>query len=155
MLGEGVAQSLARIAIHLVFSTKNRERWLDDSLRPELFGYMATVGRGLGCEVFRIGGVADHVHLAIDLGRTVRVADFVKRVKQASSVWLKERSSGHRGFEWQAGYGAFSVGQSQLARLVDYIDHQEEHHRKVGFREEYLRLLEKYGLPTDERYLWD
>ena len=116
---------------------------------------MATVGRGLGCEVFRIGGVADHVHLAIDLGRTVCVADFVKRVKQASSVWLKEQSAVHRGFEWQAGYGAFSVGQSQLPKLVEYIERQEEHHRRLNFREEYVGLLDKYGLSGDERYLWD
>jgi REP element-mobilizing transposase RayT len=155
MLGQGVAQSLARIAIHLVFSTKNRERWLHDAFRPELFGYMATVGRNLGCEVFRVGGVADHVHLAIDLGRTRCVADFVKQVKQSSSVWMKERSTSCRGFEWQAGYGAFSVGQSQLPKLVEYIGRQEEHHRRVGFREEYLGLLEKYGLSGDERYLWD
>jgi len=85
--------------------------------------------------------VTDHVHLAIDLGRTVCVADFAKRIKQASSVWLKEQSREHHRFEWQAGYGAFSVGQSQLPKLIEYIDNQEEHHRKVGFREEYLRLL--------------
>lgn len=122
-------QSLSRILIHVVFSTKNREPSLSNSVRPGLFGYLAAVGRDLGCEVFRVGGVADHVHLAIDLGRTVAIAEFVKKVKQTSSVWLKEQPDGPRHFEWQAGYGAFSVGQSQLDALLGYIEKQEERHR--------------------------
>ncbi|BCU76534.1 IS200/IS605 family transposase [Luteolibacter sp. LG18] len=148
-------QSLARVLLHLVFSTKNRERWLDAPLRPALYGYMAAVGRDLGCEVFRIGGVDDHVHLAIDLGRTVSVSEFVKKVKQTSSVWLKEQSRPHAAFEWQRGYGSFSIGQSQLARLIEYIDGQEDHHRKIGFADEYRALLRKYKMQGDERFMWD
>ena len=102
-----------------------------------------------------MGGVEDHVHLAIDLARTVTVADFVKRVKQAGAVWLKEQPGGFRAFEWQAGYGAFSVGQSQLEKLLVYIEGQEEHHRRVTFKEEYVALLGKYGLTGDDRYLWE
>ncbi len=128
---------------------------MSPAIRPALFGYLASVGRDLGCEVFRVGGVADHVHLAVDLSRTVTVADFVKKVKQTSSMWIKEQSGGPRRFEWQAGYGAFSVGQSQLQGLVDYIDGQEEHHRKRTFQEEYRALLTKYGVEADERYVWD
>jgi REP element-mobilizing transposase RayT len=150
-----MSQSLSRLLVHLVFSTKHREPWLDDALRPSLFAYMAEVGRELGCEVFRVGGMADHVHLAIDLSRTVTTADFVKKVKQTSNVWLKRESKRHDGFEWQAGYGVFSLGPSQLSRLTDYIDRQEEHHRRHSFQEEYLALLGKYGVTPDERYLWD
>lgn len=80
---------------------------MDAAFRPKLFAYIAAVGRDLGCEVFRVGGVADHVHMAIDLARTVSVADFVKKVKQTSSIWMKEQT-GNPTFEWQAGYGAFS-----------------------------------------------
>ncbi len=148
-------QSLARILVHVVFSTKNREPVLYSEVRPPLFGYLAAVGRDLGCEVFRVGGVADHVHMAIDLGRTVAIADFAKKVKQTSSVWLKEQSGGPRHFEWQVGYGAFSVGQSQLAVLVRYVDRQEAHHRKQTFQEEYRKLLAKYGVEADERFVWD
>ena len=148
-------QSLARILVHVVFSTKHREPVLSPEIRPKLHAYQATVGRELGCEVFRVGGVADHVHLAIDLGRTMAVATFVRKVKQTSSVWLKEQSGGPRHFEWQAGYGSFSVGQSQLDALLEYVSNQEEHHRKVTFQDEYRALLGKYGIEADERYVWD
>jgi putative transposase len=89
------------------------------------------------------------------LSRTITVADFVKKVKQTSNVWLKQQSRCHAGFEWQAGYGAFSVGRSQLSKLTDYIDRQEEHHRRLSFKDEYLSLLAKYGVTSDKRYLWD
>lgn len=148
-------QSLSRILVHVVFSTKNREPSLSTAVRPALFGYLAAVGRDVGCEVFRVGGVADHVHLAIDLGRTVAIADFVKKVKQTSSVWLKEQSGGPGHFEWQAGYGSFSVGQSQLNALLRYIDRQEVRHRKETFQDEYRALLARYGTTPDERYVWD
>jgi REP element-mobilizing transposase RayT len=107
------------------------------------------------CEVFRVGGVEDHVHLAIDLSRTVTISEFVKRVKQASSVWLKEQAGIRGDFEWQAGYGAFSLGQSQLGDLLNYIDRQEEHHRTRSFQEEYRVLLTRFGVEADERYVWD
>jgi REP element-mobilizing transposase RayT len=99
--------------------------------------------------------VADHVHLAVDLARTVTLADPVKKVKQTSSVWIKEQPGGSKSFEWQVGYGAFSIGQSQLAALLEYIGTQEEHHRTKTFQEGYLILLAKYGMQGDERYLWD
>ncbi len=148
-------QSLSRILLHIVFSTKNREPWLDAEIRPRAFSYLAEIGRNLGCEVYRVGGAADHVHLAVLLTRTLPVADFVQKVKRTSSVWIKDHGSRHGGFSWQAGYGAFSLGISQLAALTCYIDGQEEHHRKVGFQEEYRKFLMKYGVEFDERYLWD
>lgn len=148
-------QSLARLIVHVVFSTKNRSRVLTDQIQPYLFAYLATVGRDLNCEVFRVGGVDDHVHLAIDLARTVSIAEFVKRIKQSSSVWMKGQPGVSSNFEWQAGYGAFSVGQSQLEGLVKYIEGQQEHHRARSFQEEYRDLLAKYGINPDERYVWD
>ena len=154
-LSSGMPQSLSRILVHVVFSTKNREPMISPALRPALFGYLAAVGRDTGCEVFRVGGVSDHVHLAIDLGRTVSIAEFVKKVKQTSSLWIKEQPDGPRHFEWQAGYGAFSVGQSQLDALLVYIERQEERHRKETFQEEYRALLARYGTTVDERYVWD
>ena len=149
-----MSQSLARILIHIVFSTKNREAMISDSIRPGLFAYIATVGRDLGCEVFRAGGMPDHVHLAVSLGRTLSIAEFVKKVKQTSSMWMKETGHSTR-FEWQAGYGAFSIGESQLAALVRYIEGQAEHHLVRTFQEEYRAMLAKYGIAGDERYLWD
>jgi putative transposase len=149
-----MAQSLARILIHIVFSTKNREKLLSNDVRTGAFAYMATVGRDMNCEVFRVGGMADHVHLAISLNRTVSTAEFVKKVKQTTSVWMKEHG-GCGDFEWQAGYGAFSIGEWQLPALVRYVENQESHHRVRTFQEEYRELLGKYGVESDERYLWD
>ncbi len=148
-------QSLSRILLHLVFSTKNRELWLDADFRPVVFAYIAEVGRDAGAIVYRVGGMADHVHVALELPRTMAVADFVKKLKSTSSVWIKEHGKNHAGFSWQAGYGVFSLGASQLQMLTDYIDQQEEHHRRKGFREEYLSFLSKYDVAYDERYLWD
>ena len=100
--------------VHEVFSTKYRTPFLTIGVRPRLFASLATVGRDMSCEVFRVGAVEDHMHLAVDLARTVSVAEFVKRVKQASSVWMKRQPGVSPDFEWQAGYGAISLGQSSL-----------------------------------------
>lgn len=148
-------QSLSRILLHVIFSTKDREPWLDAEIRPRAFAYLAEIGRDMGCEVYRVGGTADHVHMAILLTRTLTVADFVKKVKGASSVWIKRNGRSHAGFSWQVGYGAFSLGASQLAVLTRYIDRQEEHHRVKGFQEEYLEFLEKYDVAYDERFVWE
>jgi putative transposase len=148
-------QSLSRILLHLVFSTKNRERFLDAAIRPRMSAYLAEVGREMGCEVYRVGGVSDHVHLAIQLSRTITVADFTKKLKVTSSVWIKDQGAGYQGFSWQAGYGVFSLGASQLSALIAYIDGQEDHHRVKGFQEEYREFLLKYGVEYDERYVWD
>ena len=148
-------QSLSRILLHVIFSTKDREPWLTPQIRDRAFAYLSEVGRDVGCEVYRVGGVADHVHLAIQQSRTVTVADFVQKVKQTSSVWIKEHGEHCAGFAWQAGYGAFSLGASQLQGLTDYIDRQEKHHEKRGFKDEYREFLKKYQIDYDEKYVWD
>ena len=147
-------QSLSKIYIHTVFSTKNREPFLsDDALRDELHAYMGGIAKKLDCYPIRIGGTADHVHLLTVLARTRAVADFVKEVKRVSSAWLREK--GISGFKWQAGYARFSVSQSRLERVEKYVEGQPEHHRSVGFRDELRRFFEKHGLKFDERYVWD
>jgi len=148
-------QSLSRVLLHVVFSTKHRQPLIAKELRPPLYGYLASVGREMGCEIYRIGGVADHVHLAVELSRTITIADLVKKLKQTSSAWIKTQPGSSRDFEWQAGYGVFSIGQSQLDDLMNYIDGQEEHHRVKSFQEEYLTFLARYGIKPDERYVWD
>ena len=150
-----MSQSLSCILLHLVFSTKNREPWLDADLRPRVFAYLAETGREMGCEVYRVNGTADHIHMAVLLNRTLAHADLVKKVKATSSVWIKEHGNHHAGFSWQAGYGVFSLGASQLPVLINYIDGQEEHHREKGFQEEYRDFLKRYAIEYDERYVWD
>jgi REP element-mobilizing transposase RayT len=148
-------QSLALVIVHLVFSTKDRQPLLGASVRPSLHAYLATVARNIGCECYRVGGVADHVHLAVQLPRTLTIAGVVEELKTSSSKWLKTQATGLAAFAWQRGYGAFSVSPSDLDALRSYIDSQEEHHRVKTFQEEYRALLVKSAVEFDERYVWD
>jgi putative transposase len=141
--------------VHLIFSTKNREPVLIPEIRTELQSYLAGVLREEGCPTLQVGGVADHVHLLFGLSRTRTVAQVVEQVKTSSSKWIKPRSAAFAEFHWQAGYGAFSVSQSNAGAVAQYIRSQEEHHRKVTFQEEYRRFLKRYQVEYDERYVWD
>jgi REP element-mobilizing transposase RayT len=147
--------SLASVLVHVVFSTKDRSALLDGAFRPELHAYLATVARNVGCECYRVGGVAGHVHLAIRLSREKDVATLVRDLKTSSSKWLKSRSPSLSRFAWQRGYGAFSVGPTDLNALVGYIDAQESHHAKHSFQDEFRAFLRKYGVKFDEQHLWD
>jgi REP element-mobilizing transposase RayT len=148
-------QSLSLVIIHVIFSTKERQSFLDSETRPRLHAYLATVARNLGCEAYRVGGVADHVHLAIRLSRTVAIADLVQELKTSSSKWLKTQSPDLAAFSWQRGYGCFSVGPSDADAMRAYIDDQEKHHQTRTFQDEFRMFLKKYGVEYDEAYVWD
>ncbi|HPC00040.1 MAG TPA: IS200/IS605 family transposase [Polyangiaceae bacterium] len=148
-------QSLSYLLTHIVFSTKDRDPVLDATVRPALYAYLATVARNMDCECFHVGGVADHVHLAVRLSRTITMAQLIEKLKTSSSKWLKTQSPALAAFAWQRGYGAFSVGPSDINALLHYIDTQEEHHRTRTFQDEYRDFLKKYGIEYDERYVWD
>jgi len=148
-------QSLARLAIHLVFSTKHRERIITDGVRDSLHAYMATVLQNLGCPPVLINSVEDHAHILFELARTVAVSAAVEDVKKASSKWIKTQGSEFAGFAWQAGYGAFAVSESKVSAVREYIANQREHHRAKSFQEEYRAFLERHGIAFDERYVWD
>ncbi|MCB1237347.1 MAG: IS200/IS605 family transposase [Verrucomicrobiae bacterium] len=149
-------QSLASVNLHTIFSTKNREPWLRNAnLRADLHSWMGGVVNTLGCIPIEIGGVSDHVHLLTTLSRTLTIADFVKETKRVSALWLKERSADFRAFHWQAGYGVFSIGQSQKDTVIRYVRDQEAHHRKRTFKEEFRDFLDRYEVEYDERYVWD
>jgi putative transposase len=148
-------QSLSLVIIHVVFSTEDREPWIAPAMRPRLHAYLAEVARDIGCEAYRVGGVADHVHLALSLPRTVTQSDLVKQLKTASNHWLGNQDARYAGFAWQRGYGIFSIGKSQLSELVQYIDKQERHHKVRTFQDEFRALLQRYELKYDEAYVWD
>jgi len=148
-------QSLSNILIHLIWSTNERHPWLTPGIREKAHAYLAGAVRQCDCEAYRVGGVADHVHFAVRLSRTLSPADLVKEVKTSSSKWLKTQSPALAIFAWQRGYGAFSVRPTDLDALLHYIDTQEEHHRKRTFQDEYRAFLKKYGIEYDERYVWD
>jgi REP element-mobilizing transposase RayT len=149
-------QSLAKIIVHAVFSTKDRRPFLrDKSLRDELHHYLGGILINHDCQPIIVGGVEDHVHILSTLSRTVEAAEMVKEVKRGSSLWLKTKGPDLNDFAWQNGYGIFSVGFSQIPSARDYIAGQEEHHRKVSFQDEYRELLRRYEIEFDERYVWD
>ena len=148
-------QSLSKVFIHVVFSTKDREPWLEKTVRGSLHAYLATVVRDLDAEALRVGGTADHVHLAATLPRTMTQADMVQHIKTSSTHWLKHQQKNLAGFAWQRGYGVFSIGKSQLGALVKYIANQEEHLRRRSFQSEFRSLLKRYEVEYDEHYLWD
>lgn len=148
-------QSLSSVLIHLVFSTKNREPFISPAVEAELHPYMATIFRDHNSPSLIIDGTTDHVHMLFALGRTITIADVVEEVKTGSSKWVKTKGSEFRNFHWQRGYGAFSIGQSNVAELKRYIRNQKEHHRRVGFEDEYRKLLKRYEIGFDERYVWD
>lgn len=148
-------QSLSKVLLHIVFSTKNRQPWLTDGVRSKMHAYLAGACRNQGSEAHRVGGTQDHIHIACTLPRTLTISKLLEEIKRSSSAWVKEQDSNCKEFSWQAGYGAFSLGQSQLGTLLNYIDNQLEHHRHSSFQEEFLDFLQKYGIDYDERYLWE
>jgi putative transposase len=148
-------QSLARILTHLVFSTKNRRPVLTLPIQNELHPYLAGVLNAIECPAFQVGGVEDHVHLFFGLARTRTIAEVVEKVKTSSSRWIKTNRNEFGDFHWQAGYGAFSVSQSDAEIVVEYIRNQARHHEKMSFQDEYRRFLERYRIAYDERYVWD
>ena len=159
-------QSLSAVYVHAVFSTKDRRPFLvDPTLRAALHGHLGEVSKRLECAPLRIGGVEDHVHLLVRLGRTVSQADWIKEVKRVSSAWMKAQppptpmdgqpAAPLAEFAWQGGYAGFSVSVSNLEAVTKYIEAQVEHHRKVTFQDELRRLLERHRETWDERYVWD
>jgi REP element-mobilizing transposase RayT len=151
-----MSQSLANILVHIVFSTKERRAWLQNrDLRIDTHKYLANVSRNLECPAIVVGGATDHIHILANQSRTIALAEWIKELKRTSSVWMKEKGAQWDLFQWQAGYGAFSVSQSQCIRVQEYIDSQEEHHRLLSFQDEFRQLLRKHSVVFNEKYVWD
>jgi REP element-mobilizing transposase RayT len=148
-------QSLSAVFIHLVFSTKNRTAAIHPDIESDLHAFLGGVARGRGCPALAIGGTDDHVHVLSSLSRTITVAALVEKLKTRSTRWIKQKVPRYREFQWQSGYGAFSIGKSQETALRRYIATQKQRHRKVTFQEELRAFLKKYGVAYDERHVWD
>lgn len=148
-------QSLAKIHLHLVFSTKNRERRIADEDRSDLHSYMGGILKGMDCMPIEINSEPDHVHVLFMLGRKIAVGDVVAGVKRGATEWLRARSPRYAGFHWQSGYGVFSVSQSAVEQVREYVRNQRIHHRRMESDVEYRVMLEKHGIRYDERYVWE
>lgn len=150
-----MAQSLARVWVHVIFATKDREPTLVKPLREDLYRYLMCVLQDRGCQPLSVGGVEDHVHLLFALSRTITLAKIVEVVKTSSSRWLKTAAGGSQLFSWQNGYGAFSVSQSQVPAVVRYITQQEAHHRRFSFEDELKRTFDRHGIDYDPERMWE
>jgi REP element-mobilizing transposase RayT len=148
--------SLSAVYIHLVFSTKNRERsFPDPHLRQAMHAYLGGVSKQLDCPPLLVGGPEDHVHLLARFGRTITQAQWVKELKRVSNGWVQAQGPAFLGFRWQEGCSDFSVSHSNLDRVQAYIARQEEHHRKRNFQDELRALLRRHQIKYDENHLWD
>jgi REP element-mobilizing transposase RayT len=140
--------------LHCVFSTKNRLPLLSAEIRPRLHAYLGGVARENEMKALAVGGVEDHVHILLSLKATMPLSKAMQLIKGGSSLWMHETFPQITDFAWQEGYGAFSVGISQIDDTIAYIARQEEHHRKVSFQDEYRAILKRHGIEWDERYIW-
>jgi REP element-mobilizing transposase RayT len=150
-----MAQSLAKVYLHLIFSTKDRMRVLPDEIRPSLHDYMGGVLREADCSSVEINTEPDHAHLLFLLSRTATISNVVRDLKMGSTNWLREQHTRLRDFYWQHGYGAFSVSASNVEAVSEYIRYQREHHQKQSFQDEFRAFLRKHDVEFDERYVWD
>jgi REP element-mobilizing transposase RayT len=148
-----MADSYTSLFYHLIFSTKNRETWLDEEVRTRLYPYLGGIARTNRWTSLAVGGAEDHTHMLVLLPPSVAVAKAVQLLKGGSSHWLHETMPGKTG-GWQDGYGAFSVSRSMVEDVKAYIAGQLEHHRQVPFMEEYRTFLQRHGIEVDERYIW-
>ena len=152
-----MSQSLSQIYLHIIFSTKHRAAYLQvDDQRNEMHAYVG----GLLVQKFetvalQVGGIADHIHILTILPSTIKLSDFIGGIKRESSKWIKRRFSEQHDFQWQGGYGAFSVSCSNIDQVKTYILNQTEHHRTMSFQEEFRAFLDKHGYDYDEKYVWD
>jgi putative transposase len=147
-----MASTHVSLHYHIVFSTKNRVPYIESAWCERLHEYLGGTVRGLGGVPLQVGGVADHVHLLIGLKAIHAVADIVREIKKASNNWAQ--ASFAPKFQWQEGYGAFTVSRGNVAGVTKYIIGQEEHHCKRTFQEEYVAFLDELGIEYDPRYLW-
>ena len=151
-----MSQSLSKIYIHLVFSTKGRTDTIPKAHLSEVHAYMAEIFNNHGCPAIQVGGTANHIHILFLLGKQVNLSEMVRTAKSSTSRWINEKNGNpFHHFCWHDGYGAFSVSNSHVDAVVKYIQGQEEHHKKVSFQDAFRRLCELYKAELDERYAWE
>ena len=149
-----MAQTLARIILHVVFSTKDREKIITDKISGRLYPYIINLCDSINIHVYKIGGMEDHIHLLIEQSRSTSVSEALRIIKANSSRWLRTEFSECRDFHWQGGYGVFSVGQASLDGVVNYIANQKAHHATRDFKDEFIFLLNRAKIQYDDKYCW-
>jgi len=148
-------QSLSKVYVHIVFSTKNREPFITEEVKDELFAYIGGICKQMECTPIRVGGHVDHIHILCRLSKKVTIIKLLEDVKKRSSKWVKTKGSDYSKFYWQDGYAIFSVNPDGIPTVKKYIERQSEHHRKKSFKEECRDFFKDYGVIYDEKYVWD
>jgi len=149
-----MAGTFTNLLFHIVFSTKDRAALITAEIQQELFNYIGGILREQGGVLLEIGAVSDHIHLLVKIKAEQSVSEIVRLVKANSSKWLNEKDGRQMRFEWQSGYGAFTVSESQIGPVRKYITSQEEHHHTRTFKEEFVEMLNRHGLKFDEKFIW-
>ncbi|HWA04914.1 MAG TPA: IS200/IS605 family transposase [Ignavibacteria bacterium] len=147
--------TFTQIYIHIVFAVKNRNSFINQTWENKLYKYITGTVQKMGQKMLRINGMQDHIHFLIGLKPDIAISDLVREVKKSSTNFIKEEKLTQFNFNWQSGFGAFSVSHSQLDKVINYIINQKEHHMKRTFKEEYIELLKKYEIEYDEKYLFE
>ena len=147
--------TFTQMYVQLVFACWNRENVLNKNIRPRLFEYISGIVSSLGHKSIIVNGVSDHIHILYGLNPSKSVSDTVHDIKRSSSLFITTNKLGPGRFSWQEGYGGFTYSRSQIENVYNYIDRQEEHHKKKSFREEYILILEKYEIDYDPKFLFE
>ena len=150
-----MGQSLVKNYLHIIFSTKHREPFINHSVESELHNYLGGICNNLECYPVIIGGYTDHIHILSLLSKKISLVTLIAELKAHSSKWIKTKNDSLKKFYWQDGYGAFSVNPYEIEVVKSYIRSQHEHHQKRTFQDEYRMFLKKYDVEFDERYVWD
>jgi REP element-mobilizing transposase RayT len=150
-----MGQSLVKNYVHIVFSTKHRQPLIKEFIEDELYSYLGGICKALECTPIKIGGYYDHVHILCMLSKKITLMKLLEEVKSHSSKWIKTKDESLKNFYWQDGYGAFSVNPKEVDVVINYIATQKEHHGKITFQDEYRKILKKYQVEYDERYVWE
>ena len=149
-----MGSTLTNLMYHIVFSTKGRERSITPEIKNELYQYMIGIIGKEGGLVLQIGGMPDHIHIVIKLKPIHSLSEIIKKVKANSSKWLNKSNRLPFKFSWQEGYGAFTASESQIQAIIRYVKEQENHHRRMPFKDEFIRILKLNKVEFDEKLLW-
>ncbi len=149
-----MTHSYTKLSYHLVWSTKNRHPLIINEVKTPLYNYIKGIIKNESCFTFAINGMADHIHILVDITSRLTVPDFVRTLKTQSSKWMRSSDPSFKDFAWQEGYAAFTVGYSTLDSVSKYIEDQEEHHKTMSFEDEFISFLNKQGIPFDQRFVF-
>lgn len=150
-----MAQSLSKLYVHIVFHTKHNQPLIGPEIEKELYAFIGGIIKKNESIPIKIGGTEDHIHILASMSKNIALAKFVEEIKRNSSRWIKTKDAKFQSFSWQGGYGGFSVSQSVLERVKNYIENQKEHHKKISPQDEYVKFLSEYKVDFDEKYLWE